>query len=125
LQARYWRVPHFVVEMCRNLASASSKELIVSSTDCRTRVSKWSDTYFSSIFIAPGIDFSFFCAAFSSGLFPFFVDYLVVIIINHRNRLFSSLVFQNVRNFSDVILKGCVQLLGCTSELSLIKKLSF
>ena len=48
-------------------------------------MSKWSNTSFSSIFIAPEIDFSIFCATFSSGLFPFVVDYFVVIIINHRN----------------------------------------
>ena len=43
------------------------------STDCRTRVSRWSNTSFSSIFIAPGIDFSTFCATFSMCLFPFMI----------------------------------------------------
>ena len=36
----------------------------------------------------------------------------VVIIINHRNRLFSSPVFQNVRNFSDVIQKYLLTVKG-------------
>ena len=37
-------------------------------------------------------------------LFPFMIVCFVVIIINHRNRLFSSPLSENVRNFPDVIM---------------------
>ena len=45
----------------------------------------------------------------------------MVSIINHRNRLFSSLVFQNVRNFPDVINQIAAQatqlLAECDEEI--------
>ncbi|MBE6404996.1 MAG: hypothetical protein E7040_03145 [Lentisphaerae bacterium] len=42
---------------------------------------------------APAIDFSDFCATFPISLFLFLIVCFVVIIINHRNRLFTSHVF--------------------------------
>ena len=58
---------------------------------------------FSSIFIAPDIDFSIFLRYIFHVPVSLCLIVGMVFIINHRNKLFLSLVFRNVRNFPDVI----------------------